>query len=161
MLELVGLVSLGDKNVTLLSGGEANIHGNSRTFGGAGARHHSIPEIRRDARDDGAAICRFPGQSQHGLRVIESFTDQVARSERRLVVAITSGMGSLRDNTTGGSTRNSSTGRPVTGRSSQLYRFGAGKRCVTSTCNGEALFVIRRGGVFNRVCQRRSKSRAP
>jgi NAD(P)-dependent dehydrogenase (short-subunit alcohol dehydrogenase family) len=37
------------------------------------------------------------------LRVIESFTDQVARSERRLVVAITSGMGSLRDNTTGGS----------------------------------------------------------
>jgi NAD(P)-dependent dehydrogenase (short-subunit alcohol dehydrogenase family) len=37
------------------------------------------------------------------LRVIESFTDQVARSERRLVVTITSGMGSLRDNTTGGS----------------------------------------------------------
>ena len=37
------------------------------------------------------------------LRVVESFTDQVARSERRLVVTITSGMGSLRDNTTGGS----------------------------------------------------------
>ena len=37
------------------------------------------------------------------LRVVESFTDQVARSERRLVATITSGMGSLRDNTTGGS----------------------------------------------------------
>src|ERR1700720_4658668 len=53
-------------------------------------------------------------------------------------------------------TRDSSTERPATGRSSQPYRFGAGKRCVTSTCSGEALFVVRRGGVFNRVCQRRS-----
>ena len=33
----------------------------------------------------------------------ESFTDHIARSERRLVVTITSGMGSLADNTSGGS----------------------------------------------------------
>src|SRR6516225_1735731 len=37
------------------------------------------------------------------LRVIEAFTEHVARSERRLVVTITSGMGSLADNTSGGS----------------------------------------------------------
>ena len=33
------------------------------------------------------------------LRVLEAFTDNLARSERRLVVTITSGMGSLADNT--------------------------------------------------------------
>ena len=37
------------------------------------------------------------------MRVLESFSDHVARSERRLVVTITSGMGSLADNTSGGS----------------------------------------------------------
>ena len=37
------------------------------------------------------------------LRVIEAFLDKVARSERKLVVTITSGMGSLTDNTSGGS----------------------------------------------------------
>jgi NAD(P)-dependent dehydrogenase (short-subunit alcohol dehydrogenase family) len=37
------------------------------------------------------------------MRVIEGFTDQIARSERRLVVTITSGMGSIGDNTSGGS----------------------------------------------------------
>ncbi len=37
------------------------------------------------------------------LRVMESFTDHIARSERRLVITITSGMGSLADNTSGGS----------------------------------------------------------
>src|SRR5215207_7398867 len=37
------------------------------------------------------------------LRVTEAFVDQLARSERRLVVTITSGMGSLADNTSGGS----------------------------------------------------------
>ena len=36
------------------------------------------------------------------LRVLESFIEHIARSERRLVVTITSGMGSLADNTTGG-----------------------------------------------------------
>jgi NAD(P)-dependent dehydrogenase (short-subunit alcohol dehydrogenase family) len=35
------------------------------------------------------------------LRVTEAFTDHVARSERKLVVTITSGMGSLTDNTSG------------------------------------------------------------
>lgn len=37
------------------------------------------------------------------LRVCEAFLDRVARSERRLIVTITSGMGSLTDNTSGGS----------------------------------------------------------
>jgi len=37
------------------------------------------------------------------LRVLESFSDQIARSERKLVITITSGMGSLADNTSGGS----------------------------------------------------------
>lgn len=37
------------------------------------------------------------------LRVLEGFLDHVARSERRLVVTITSGSGSLADNTSGGS----------------------------------------------------------
>jgi NAD(P)-dependent dehydrogenase (short-subunit alcohol dehydrogenase family) len=37
------------------------------------------------------------------LRVTESFLGHVARSERRMVVTITSGMGSLADNTSGGS----------------------------------------------------------
>jgi NAD(P)-dependent dehydrogenase (short-subunit alcohol dehydrogenase family) len=37
------------------------------------------------------------------LRVLESFTDHIAGSERRLVVTITSGMGSLAENTSGGS----------------------------------------------------------
>jgi NAD(P)-dependent dehydrogenase (short-subunit alcohol dehydrogenase family) len=37
------------------------------------------------------------------LRVIEAFVDHVARSRRKLVVTITSGMGSLAPNTSGGS----------------------------------------------------------
>lgn len=37
------------------------------------------------------------------LRVLESFSDHIAASERKLVVTITSGMGSLTDNTSGGS----------------------------------------------------------
>ena len=37
------------------------------------------------------------------LRVLESFIDHIARSERRLLVTITSGMGSIGDNTSGGS----------------------------------------------------------
>ena len=36
------------------------------------------------------------------LRVVEAFVDHLARSERKLVVTITSGMGSLADNTSGG-----------------------------------------------------------
>src|SRR3982074_1765331 len=37
------------------------------------------------------------------LRALEAFSNNIARSERRLVVTITSGMGSLADNTSGGS----------------------------------------------------------
>ena len=37
------------------------------------------------------------------LRVVEAFLDHVVRSERRLIVTITSGMGSLTDNASGGS----------------------------------------------------------
>ena len=37
------------------------------------------------------------------LRVTEQFVDNVARSTRKLIVTITSGMGSLTDNTSGGS----------------------------------------------------------
>src|SRR5436190_9634149 len=37
------------------------------------------------------------------LRVIEAFVDHIARSERRLIVTLTSGMGSLAENTDGGS----------------------------------------------------------
>src|SRR3984893_5079512 len=37
------------------------------------------------------------------MRVTEAFCDSVARSDRKLVVTITSGMGSLADNTSGGS----------------------------------------------------------
>jgi NAD(P)-dependent dehydrogenase (short-subunit alcohol dehydrogenase family) len=37
------------------------------------------------------------------LRVLEAFIDHIARSERRLVVTITSSMGSIGDNTSGGS----------------------------------------------------------
>jgi NAD(P)-dependent dehydrogenase (short-subunit alcohol dehydrogenase family) len=37
------------------------------------------------------------------MRVSEAFVDNVARSERKLIVTLTSGMGSLADNTSGGS----------------------------------------------------------
>jgi NAD(P)-dependent dehydrogenase (short-subunit alcohol dehydrogenase family) len=37
------------------------------------------------------------------LRVIETFLDKIVRSQRRLAITITSGMGSLGDNTSGGS----------------------------------------------------------
>jgi NAD(P)-dependent dehydrogenase (short-subunit alcohol dehydrogenase family) len=36
------------------------------------------------------------------LRVIEAFAEQIASSRRKLIVTITSGMGSLSDNTSGG-----------------------------------------------------------
>ena len=37
------------------------------------------------------------------MRVAEAFVDHVARSERKLILTLTSGMGSLADNTSGGS----------------------------------------------------------
>jgi NAD(P)-dependent dehydrogenase (short-subunit alcohol dehydrogenase family) len=53
------------------------------------------------------------------LRVIEAFTEHVARSSRKLIVTITSGMGSLADNTSGGSIayRSLPLGEPVKGLS--------------------------------------------
>lgn len=45
----------------------------------------------------------FDVNTMGSLRVLESFIDHIARSERKLVVSITSGMGSLADNTSGGS----------------------------------------------------------
>jgi NAD(P)-dependent dehydrogenase (short-subunit alcohol dehydrogenase family) len=37
------------------------------------------------------------------MRVAEAFVDNVSRSDRKLIVTLTSGMGSLADNTSGGS----------------------------------------------------------
>jgi NAD(P)-dependent dehydrogenase (short-subunit alcohol dehydrogenase family) len=37
------------------------------------------------------------------LRVLQAFTEQLARSERKLVITISSGMASIKDNTSGGS----------------------------------------------------------
>ena len=78
------------------------------------ARPHCL--LRRDCR---AGIVGAPGQKTGNvnyeswahefnvntmgpLRVVESFSDHIARSERRTVITITSGMGSLTDNTSGG-----------------------------------------------------------
>ena len=41
--------------------------------------------------------------TMRALRVLEAFTEQLARSERKLVVTISSGMASIADNTSGGS----------------------------------------------------------
>jgi hypothetical protein len=58
-------------------------------------------------------------------------------------------------------TRDSSTGKPTAGINSQPYGFGAGKRCVTLTCNSASLLVGHLGEVMSsRFRERRSKSRA-
>jgi NAD(P)-dependent dehydrogenase (short-subunit alcohol dehydrogenase family) len=66
------------------------------------------------------------------LRVTEAFVDQLARSERRLVVTITSGMGSLSDNTSGGSIayRSSKAGVNMVMRSAALDLAPRGISCV-------------------------------
>jgi NAD(P)-dependent dehydrogenase (short-subunit alcohol dehydrogenase family) len=66
------------------------------------------------------------------LRVTEAFVDQLARSERRLVVTITSGMGSLADNTSGGSIayRSSKAGVNMVMRSAALDLAHRGISCV-------------------------------
>jgi NAD(P)-dependent dehydrogenase (short-subunit alcohol dehydrogenase family) len=66
------------------------------------------------------------------LRVTEAFVDQLARSERRLVVTITSGMGSLSDNTSGGSIayRSSKAGVNMVMRSAALDLAPRGIGCV-------------------------------
>jgi NAD(P)-dependent dehydrogenase (short-subunit alcohol dehydrogenase family) len=79
-----------------------------------------LKDVAIDVLINSAGIAGAPGQSAGNvdylswanvlavntmgpLRVIESFLDHIARSERRLVVTLTSGMGSLADNTSGGS----------------------------------------------------------
>jgi NAD(P)-dependent dehydrogenase (short-subunit alcohol dehydrogenase family) len=66
------------------------------------------------------------------LRVTEAFVDQLARSERRLVVTITSGMSSLSDNTSGGSIayRSSKAGVNMVMRSAALDLAPRGISCV-------------------------------
>lgn len=62
------------------------------------------PSGQKTGHVDYAAWARvFDVNTMGPLRVIESFTDHIARSKRRLVVTITSGMGSIADNTSGGS----------------------------------------------------------
>ena len=66
------------------------------------------------------------------LRVTEAFIEQLARSDRRLVVTITSGMGSLADNTSGGSIayRSSKAAVNMVMRSAALDLASRGITCV-------------------------------
>jgi NAD(P)-dependent dehydrogenase (short-subunit alcohol dehydrogenase family) len=62
------------------------------------------PSGQTTGRVDYAAWAQVLNVNSMGpLRMIEAFTENLARSERRLAVAITSGMGSIGDNTSGGS----------------------------------------------------------
>jgi NAD(P)-dependent dehydrogenase (short-subunit alcohol dehydrogenase family) len=85
--------------------------------------HNAATQLKDAAMDvliNGAGIAGKPGQTTGNvdyenwarvfdvntmgpMRVLESFTDHIARSERKLVVTITSRMGSLADNKAGGS----------------------------------------------------------
>jgi NAD(P)-dependent dehydrogenase (short-subunit alcohol dehydrogenase family) len=66
--------------------------------GVGGARGQTIGNI------DYAAWAKVLDVNTMGpLRVAEAFVDHVARSERKLIVTLTSGMGSIADNTSGGS----------------------------------------------------------
>jgi len=63
-----------------------------------GARGQTIGNIDYDAW---AKV--LDANAMGPMRVSEAFVDHVARSERKLIVTLTSGMGSLADNTSGGS----------------------------------------------------------
>ena len=80
----------------------------------------TLKDVALDILINSAGVAGVPGQSagqidyaawarvldvntMGPLRVLEAFKDNLARSKRRLVVTITSGMGSLADNTSGGS----------------------------------------------------------
>ena len=65
-------------------------------------------------------------------RMCEAFLGQIARSDRRLIVTITSGMGSLSDNTSGGSIpyRTSKAAVNMVMRSAALDLKGQGISCV-------------------------------
>ena len=66
------------------------------------------------------------------LRVTEAFIEHLARSDRRLVITITSGMGSLADNTSGGSIayRSSKAAVNMVMRSAALDLAPRGISCV-------------------------------
>jgi NAD(P)-dependent dehydrogenase (short-subunit alcohol dehydrogenase family) len=66
------------------------------------------------------------------LRVAEAFVDHVARSERRLIVTLTSGMGSIGDNTPGGAFayRSSKAGVNMVMRSLAIDLAPRGITCV-------------------------------
>src|SRR5713101_2205229 len=66
------------------------------------------------------------------LRVTEAFVEQVARSERKVVVTITSGLGSLTDNTSGGSIpyRSSKAAVNMAMRSAAIDLAARGIACV-------------------------------
>ena len=62
------------------------------------------------------------------LRVLESFSDYITRSVRNLAITITSGMGSLTDNTSGGSIAYRSSKAAVNmGDAKRCDRFGAAR----------------------------------
>jgi NAD(P)-dependent dehydrogenase (short-subunit alcohol dehydrogenase family) len=63
-----------------------------------GARDQTIGNIDYDAW---AKV--LDANTMGPMRVSEAFVDHVARSKRKLIVTLTSGMGSLADNTSGGS----------------------------------------------------------
>jgi NAD(P)-dependent dehydrogenase (short-subunit alcohol dehydrogenase family) len=63
-----------------------------------GARGQTIGNIDYDAW---AKV--LDANTMGPMRVSEAFVDHVARSDRKLIVTLTSGMGSLADNTSGGS----------------------------------------------------------
>jgi len=66
--------------------------------GVGGARGQTIGNI------DYAAWAKVLDANTMGpMRISEAFVDHVARSERKLIVTLTSGMGSIADNTSGGS----------------------------------------------------------
>ncbi len=66
------------------------------------------------------------------MRVSEAFVDNMARSERKLIVTLTSGMGSLADNTSGGSIayRSSKSGVNMVMRSLAIDLAPRGITCV-------------------------------
>src|SRR5688572_17051917 len=66
------------------------------------------------------------------LRVLEAFLDHVAASERKLVVTLTSGMGSIADNASGGSIayRSSKAGVNMVMRSAAIDLAPRGITCV-------------------------------
>jgi NAD(P)-dependent dehydrogenase (short-subunit alcohol dehydrogenase family) len=67
---------------------------NAGIFGG--------PKQRIGAMDYDAWLEILNVNTMGPMRVIEAFVEHVARSERKVIVSITSGLGSLADNTTGG-----------------------------------------------------------